>query len=480
VVVAAIIAAAPLSVVLSPRVVADTAAAAAMSGVSIDSLSVSPAYMRSGVVVAAGAMAKGCTSGCTRLMISGDRGDSWRQAGAAGWRGGHPVITVGGNGREVLFDASTSSVQRSDDLGATWSDVGAGGNPTASPAFAADNLVAVAGKSDYVMRDTSSTGVPGSHGQMTDGSWALIPGYPASGERSPVFLGGVNAAGKSTLERCDMSFSCSSPVVLPVPDAFSGQPLMLPSTAYAQDGTIFAHTAEGLFKSVDGGTTFATVTPNIPGATHVATAMTSLSPGYREAGPDRRLWVAVIAIKGSGAQMRQVGDVFSSSDGGATWTGVGAPGPFGKGAIAVAAAPDGRVFAAVGPLQGGGLLCSSDGSTWHPSCSAGVQKAGPLTATGPPAPKPACTGGSCSVAATSAPPSGTAAPAVPSAAVPPVTGSGGVAASGAKRSLGIPVLPVGLGALSVAAGAVTLLMRRRRRQLLARSRMGPPGRLPRP
>src|SRR5437867_4303644 len=89
--VAAIMAAAPLSAALSSPADADTAAGVAMSGITITSLSVSPAYTRTGVVVAAGAMGKGCTSSCARLMISRDGGDSWQQANAAGWKGGHPL-----------------------------------------------------------------------------------------------------------------------------------------------------------------------------------------------------------------------------------------------------------------------------------------------------------------------------------------------------------------------------------------------------
>jgi hypothetical protein len=401
--------------------------------------------------------------------VSRDRGATWQAAAGAGWGGGTPVITQDGAGKEVLFTGTSSGVQRSDDLGATWSNVGAGGNPSVSVSFATDQLVAVAGKGDYIVRGSASQAVTGSGGSMSDGYWAVMPGFPSSGARSPVLLGGIDSAGKAMVERCDSSFSCTSPTILGTADAFAGPPHMLPSTAYAQDGTVFAHTAEGVFKSVDGGTTFVPVTPAVPGATRTATAMTALSPQYRESGPDRRVWEAVIAIQGTGKQMTVAGDLYSSTDGGTTWTALGRPGPFDKGATAVAVAPDGRVFAGVGPTGGGGLLCSQDGKTWAGSCGGAAAPAAAAGSSGSGQSQQHAGGCATASCATAAPVTGgdPAAAAGATAASPSATPAGGAlaAASGQGSSSGggsRGLLIGALAALLVAAGGVSMVVRRRR------------------
>src|SRR5258708_29351025 len=101
--VSAAIAIVPLSVGLGQTFAAGTAAPPPMSGMTVNALAVSPAYMRTGVIVATGAPVKTCTSACERLMVSRDHGDTWQQAAATGWKGGRPVITVDRDGHEVLF-----------------------------------------------------------------------------------------------------------------------------------------------------------------------------------------------------------------------------------------------------------------------------------------------------------------------------------------------------------------------------------------
>jgi hypothetical protein len=396
---AAAVALAAVAAVAPTRVTA--ASAPALNGVSVQTIVVSPAYAHTGVVVAVGTQGYPCKSNCYHMWVSRDRGASWQQAAVGGWKGGSPIMAVDGSGKEHIFTGVSGGVQRSDDLGKSWSDVGAGGNPAVSPSYPSDSLLAVAGTSDYTLKGGSMQTVSGSGGTMSDGYWAVMPGFPSTGSLSPVFLGGVNSTGKATVEHCTSSFSCSGPTVLPVTDAFAGAPLVLPSTTYVHDRTVFAHTAEGVFKSTDGGATFVPVTPPVPGATHVATSQTALSPSYSENGPDRRVWEAVIAVKGTGQGMTVSGDLYSSTDGGTTWKGVGSPGPFDRGATAVAVAPDGRVFAGAGPTVGGGLLCSPDGTTWMGYCPGSSQNTSATSSSSGQQHAGGCTGSACPTGAAS-------------------------------------------------------------------------------
>jgi hypothetical protein len=133
-----------------------------------------------------------------------------------------------------------------------------------------------------------------------------------------------------------------------------------------------------LLKSTDGGSTFAPLTVvSDNGAQATATAMLALAPGYREAGPTRTLFAAVLqayvpttADKNNAG--RTAGGIYRSDDGGATWKSLGANGPVFHGASAVAVAPDGRVFAGWTDGSGhAGIACSVNGSAyWAQRCPA--------------------------------------------------------------------------------------------------------------
>lgn len=453
----------------SPAVMPSTATAAAQpSGIGNAAplwIAVSPAYMKTGSVVAVASDLNGCRSSCAHLWVTHDGGSTWRRSPGS-WSGYRPTIAVDGSGHEALYDVNgTSGLLRSDDFGATWSTVGGSGNPAVAPTYARDHTVAVAGARDYVLRDGKSQPVTGSNGAMSDASWMFAPTFPSSGQQPPVLLGGSNASAPQ-VSRCDVSYACGTPVPLPAPGTMAGTPLLLPSSDFANDGTVFAQTAQGIYKSGDGGRSFAPIQLPTMGAQTVATPMLAVSATYQERGTDRHAYVAVLEIKGSGQTQSAAGGIFGTADGGATWSPVASPSQFDYGATAVAIAPDGRLFGGYDGQFGGGLLCNSDGKTWQASCPpVGTTSAqGNGSSTRATQTAGACTAG-CAVAA--APSSGASTP--PSVVVQtsssatgadggvtPTASAGRDSATGGK-SLWVYVIGGGLLALA----AVGLLLRRR-------------------
>ncbi|HZS12995.1 MAG TPA: hypothetical protein VFC09_00215 [Candidatus Dormibacteraeota bacterium] len=337
-------------------------------------IAVSPAYEQTGTVVAASASLSGCPSktNCSHIWVSRDGGYTWKQAAAQGWAGIHPLIAVDGAGHETLFGAANNGVLRSDDYGNTWRAVGPnGGTPTPAPSYAHDQAIAVAGSSDYVLRGSQAQHVSGSGGAMGDSDFAYSPSFPQGGGNPPALLGGSDPkTGLPAVQTCDTNLTCSGTAVLNGAGPMAGPPNLYLSTGFASDGVAFAQTASGIFKTTTGGRTFAPVPVGLSGATATSTAMLALAPHYQESGT-RVAYAAVMQVFGSGKSMKRSGGVYRTSDGGTTWKAVGSPSPLDDGALAVAVAPDGRIFGAYLTNQGqGGLLCSTDGQTWRAFCPA--------------------------------------------------------------------------------------------------------------
>ena len=423
-------------------------AASLPSGVGDQNVSwivVSPAYQRTGLVVAVAAPLSGCQSNCMKLWITHSGGASWATASAAGWDGGRPVITVDGSGREVLFAASGTALQRSDDDGQTWSTVASGGGvlPSPSPQFASDHAVAVAvaGGQDYVLRGTSSQPVTGSGKTLDDLSFMYSPAFPSAGSHAPVLLAAADntSAHNPVIQRCTAALACSGGATLPGSTSFSAPETLVPSTDYANDGVVFAQSGRGIYKSTDGAGTFTPLTVlSANGAAGTATPMLALAPGYREAGPVRSAFVAVFQTFTDQKNPHTAGGVYRTGDGGATWSRVGSPSPLDGGADAVAVAPDGRLFAGyleqAGQQASGGLLCSTNGNTWQATCPALGQAAGTGTSGGGghgPGSTP-CSGASCSAAATAQAATGASGAAVTPSSTAAGGSAGGVAAATAQ------------------------------------------------
>jgi hypothetical protein len=141
---------------------------------------------------------------------------------------------------------------------------------------------------------------------------------------------------------------------------------LLRSADFARTGVVYVRTTTAILGSRDGGRTFLPLVVPRP----ADAAYTAFPAAVLGAGSPQPLYVAELSVVGSGASRLTAGGVYASSDGGTTWSVVGALQPFGGGATTVATALNGRVFAGYIDSHGGaGLVCSSDRRAWQASCS---------------------------------------------------------------------------------------------------------------
>jgi hypothetical protein len=188
---------------------------------------------------------------------------------------------------------------------------------------------------------------------------------------------------------------------LAVKDVFGALVTLLPSEAFATDGVVWAQSAEGIFRSNDGGRSFAPVVVGDPGATTTSTPQMALAPGYGRNGSQTAyaavLQIVVDKVPSKNPSTRAMGGIFRTVDGGASWQVLPPGGIFQNGAVAVGAAQGGRLFGGYLVDAGhGGVLCSADGgATWRAACPA---QGGPHAPTAQEGSAGSCTGGSCTSA----------------------------------------------------------------------------------
>lgn len=346
-------------------------------------MAVSPAYARTGLVLAVSTRPRECVrilQDCyNRLWVTNDGGATWKRPGAAGFNDIQPVIAADSSGHETLFSRGESELQRSDDGGETWVRAGPRGFPTPLPTYVSDSMVAVAGgASNYLLN--AATGVThtvaGSGGTLDDIAFAFAPGFPETGPYPPAWLVGLSKEnGRAIVQQCNAQLVCMGSSILPGTPKYLLVPSFHPSAEYARDGVVFVKADQFMYKSTDGGVTFKAlkILDNAPSTSKVR--MIAVPPNYAEAGSVRTVYAAVAAtfdetMPEGGRTSYTGGGIYRTSDGGESWRRFDS-GSFDKGGNALAVAPDGRFFAAF--LHGkiawdGGLLCSTDGKKWNASC----------------------------------------------------------------------------------------------------------------
>jgi photosystem II stability/assembly factor-like uncharacterized protein len=340
---------------------------------------VSPAYAKTGLVLAVSAQQGGCQQDCVHLWRSRDGGNRWERLHPIGWSQGNMSIAVDGAGHETIVTSGGGGLLRSTDEGQTWTAAGGAGTPTADPTNSGDIAVASFTGKDYVLGASGTQRqVAGSHGAASDIAFAYSPDVPRDGRYSPgLLVGQTGNGGALVVLRCDATLSCTSPapVASAAPGYTAAASRLYPANDFATSGSVFLFTQRGVLKSIDGGTTFtplAIVSNN--GAQTTATPMMALGPNYRESGTDRAAYVAVLqayvpASADKSNPPTTAGGIYETTDGGSSWTPLGANQGYFHGATAVAVAPDGRLFA--GWLDGrghAGLVCSTEVAAWQPIC----------------------------------------------------------------------------------------------------------------
>jgi hypothetical protein len=266
----------------------------------------------------------------------------------------HISVLTSGSGREYIVTESSAGVQRSDDDGASWRVLGPAGVPAADQSGAV--LVAVPGGRDYVVDAAGPHPVQGSNGAAVDLSFARaeFSGWLAATDRH---------TGVDVVMRCDTELRCNGGS--PLAGDHSADVTLLVAN---RERDVVARTATGVYRSTDGGGSFAPLSlPVAPGSAYTTVAAVSIAPGS----DTEIIYVALLRLlhAGTGAAASTSGGVYATVNGGVSWRAIGSGGPLDGGATTVASAPDGRLFAGYVNARGqAGLVCAGRDGVWMSSC----------------------------------------------------------------------------------------------------------------
>ena len=346
---------APVTLTCGQPVAADSGNISAIGNEAPIAIAVSPLYPRTHMVAAISVPVGGCSSACVHLWITRDGGASWQRRGTA--PGAAMVIVATRRGAERLVTATSDGVIASEDDGATWQRLGPAGAPSPAPALGSDALL-VAGydASDYSISDAGQRAVVGSGGTRVDLAFG----------RASLLVARDRTSGLPVVMRCDAAVACTGTTPLPGATQSSGNGIaVIAGDDSGASGVAYVRTESALYRTADGGRSFLSV----PLPPHAGAAYTTIADAALGAGPNPRLYAALLEVVGTGASRLTAGGVFATTDGGLDWSDVGNPSMLDGGATAVAAAPDGRLFAGFVNAHGlAGLACSDGGAMWHATC----------------------------------------------------------------------------------------------------------------
>lgn len=350
-----LIAAALVALATASRADAAAAPASAIGDQAPQWIAVSPTYWDTRMAAVLATAMAGCRSRCTHLWVTRDGGATWHDHHLP-FDAAHVVILGHDGARESIVTESSSGVQRSEDDGATWQVIGPAGTPSGDASGAV--MVAVPNGVDYVVDTRGRHDVTGSAGGAVDVVFARA--------QFNGWLAAVDPrSGDAEVLHCDTALRCSGGALLA---GVTGADLSV--MVASQERDVIVRTTRALYRSTDGGRTFAPVAlPLSQRSGYTAVASTDVEPGV-----DREvIYVALLNVQPSGSSAATTsGGVFVSVDGGLTWHTSTDGTPLDHGATAVAAAPDGRVFAGFVDAAGvAGLMCyDGESGAWHATCPA--------------------------------------------------------------------------------------------------------------
>jgi RNA polymerase sigma-70 factor, ECF subfamily len=308
---------------------------------------------------AVGASWENCAgSYCHVIFRSRDAGASWTKLPAIGFVGGTLMLPPSYPADSRIFVAGPTALQVSNDGGATFKNLTPlGGFGAISPAFSAgDPRILLGAIPGWVYHDDSKVVTPLDMTPAPVGwaqRFAFSPSYPADPR---VAIGGTNRDGdpqRSAVAMCRRA-NCGPAVSLP---GLLGAPNLLLTRRFSTTGIMFAWAANMLYRSTDGGSSFAAL--SLP--------MDASVEALSEDGSGS-LYAALDFV--TGTSDGTIGGIFVSHDRGSTWARLGEGTALAKGTSTVAAMPDGHLFASPDAFRGGGVFCSTDaGQTWARRCA---------------------------------------------------------------------------------------------------------------
>jgi RNA polymerase sigma factor (sigma-70 family) len=323
----------------------------------IFSITPSPGYEKDHTLFAAGDF--GClrTTWCEVLFISRDGGATWIRPLAKRFCGTTILLPPAYPADPRIFAMGLCGLQVSSNGGASFDVALPLYGPVAiSPLFnAGDPRILIGGS--VITEYWADHGIAKPARLIGPTDVAQVAFSPAYAADRTIFVGGARPDSyggmRPTVNRC-VDLVCDSVVF----DEGVESAWIRPSPAFARDKTVFAFDRKDkLFRSVDGGKTFAVSTPS-----------------FARRGVWRDLLVAADGtllaafLNGFGTP----NGVYRSRDGGATWTGISVPLPgFGDGVSELALLPDGRLIAA----GINAIACSTDsGRSWKSRCPSSVKR----------------------------------------------------------------------------------------------------------